>query len=104
MSALSWFFAALAAVVFVIVYVPSGTYARAIAVALDMFVAVFVFWKRSGITVSSHAALARQEGKRWGCVLCKALEFFDPGHCAAAVREDIKRAQAAIQTLLAGVK
>lgn len=32
-------------------------------------------------TVSSRAARARTEGRRWGCVLCRFLDQVDPGHC-----------------------
>lgn len=32
-------------------------------------------------TVSSRAARARTEGRRWGCVLCRMLDRIDPGHC-----------------------
>lgn len=32
-------------------------------------------------TVSSRAARARDEGRRWGCVLCKVLDWIDPNHC-----------------------
>lgn len=39
-------------------------------------------------TVSSRAAKARQRGRRWGCVLCRCLDWLDPGHCAGAVELD----------------
>lgn len=32
-------------------------------------------------TVSSRAARARTEGRRWGCLLCRLLDRVDPGHC-----------------------
>ena len=32
-------------------------------------------------TISHRAAIAREEGKRWGCVLCGLLDKLDPGHC-----------------------
>lgn len=32
-------------------------------------------------TVSSRAARARDEGQRWGCVLCKLLDKIETGHC-----------------------
>jgi hypothetical protein len=32
-------------------------------------------------TVSLRAAQARAKGERWGCVLCKVLDWFDPDHC-----------------------
>ncbi|MCL2636564.1 MAG: hypothetical protein FWD50_08085 [Betaproteobacteria bacterium] len=36
-------------------------------------------------TISSRAYKAKTVGKRWGCWLCKVLDWFDPGHCAASV-------------------
>lgn len=32
-------------------------------------------------TISSRAARVRDEGGRWGCVLCKWLDKLDPNHC-----------------------
>lgn len=32
-------------------------------------------------TLSYRAALAMKANKRWGCVLCKALDMFVPNHC-----------------------
>lgn len=32
-------------------------------------------------TISSRAARARSEGRRWGCVLCRLLDRLDPDHC-----------------------
>lgn len=32
-------------------------------------------------TISSRAARARDEGRRWGCVLCKLLDKIEAGHC-----------------------
>lgn len=31
--------------------------------------------------ISSRAARARRENRRWGCILCKLLDRVDPGHC-----------------------
>lgn len=39
-------------------------------------------------TISSRAGKARLKGRRWGCVLCKALDWFDPGHCANNIELD----------------
>ncbi|WP_043330533.1 hypothetical protein [Curvibacter gracilis] len=35
-------------------------------------------------TVSSRAARARDEGRAWGCVLCRLLDRLDAGHCDQA--------------------
>jgi hypothetical protein len=32
-------------------------------------------------TISSRAGKAARKGKRWGCILCRLLDRFDPGHC-----------------------
>jgi hypothetical protein len=32
-------------------------------------------------TISSRAAKAARKGHRWGCVLCRVLDWLDPGHC-----------------------
>lgn len=36
-------------------------------------------------TISSRAAKARNEGKPWGCVLCKLLGAVDKNHCDNAL-------------------
>jgi hypothetical protein len=32
-------------------------------------------------TISSRAAKAKNAGKRWGCVLCRFLNWFEQDHC-----------------------
>lgn len=39
-------------------------------------------------TVSSRAGKAAQSGRRWGCVLCWMLDWFDPGHCTRNIEPD----------------
>ncbi len=39
-------------------------------------------------TVSSRAGKAAQRGRRWGCILCRMLDWFDPGHCARNIEPD----------------
>lgn len=36
-------------------------------------------------TVSSRAARAKREGRRWGCVLCRFLNIFETDHCEKSV-------------------
>lgn len=36
-------------------------------------------------TMSKRAALARNAGKRWGCVMCKFLDWFQADHCDKAL-------------------
>ncbi len=33
-------------------------------------------------TISSRANRARLEGRRWGCVLCRILDWFQKDHCS----------------------
>ena len=37
-------------------------------------------------TMSRRAALARNEGKKWGCVMCKFLNWFQKDHCDKALK------------------
>lgn len=39
-------------------------------------------------TVSSRAGKAARQGKAWGCLLCRLLDRFDPGHCEKHIEED----------------
>lgn len=32
-------------------------------------------------TLSYRSAKARADGRRWGCILCRALDALDPDHC-----------------------
>lgn len=41
-------------------------------------------------TISSRAAKAKLQGKRWGCVLCKLLDKFDKNHCDKSIELDEK--------------
>lgn len=40
-------------------------------------------------TISERAAKARNEGKEWGCVLCRFLGWINPGHCDNALKSTI---------------
>lgn len=37
-------------------------------------------------TISQDAARARKDGKLWGCILCKILDWFDKDHCTKSMR------------------
>ena len=39
-------------------------------------------------TISSRAAKARLKGKRWGCILCRFLDWLDPNHCTNSIEPD----------------
>jgi hypothetical protein len=41
-------------------------------------------------TISSRAAKAKLQGKRWGCVLCKMLDKIDKNHCDKSIEMDEK--------------
>lgn len=41
-------------------------------------------------TISSRAAKAKLQGKRWGCVLCKLLDKIDKNHCEKSIEMDEK--------------
>ncbi|CAJ6114038.1 Uncharacterised protein [Burkholderia pseudomallei] len=40
-------------------------------------------------TISERAAKARNAGRRWGCVLCRALDRISRGHCDNALMATI---------------
>jgi hypothetical protein len=40
-------------------------------------------------TISERAAKARNEGKEWGCILCRFLGWINPGHCDNALTSTI---------------
>lgn len=40
-------------------------------------------------TISERAAKARDEGRKWGCVLCRFLNWINPGHCDTALTSTI---------------
>ncbi|MFC4518622.1 hypothetical protein [Cupriavidus pinatubonensis] len=39
-------------------------------------------------TISSRAGKAMREGKRWGCLLCRLLNWFERDHCAKSIEPD----------------
>jgi hypothetical protein len=40
-------------------------------------------------TISERAAKAQADGKTWGCVLCRVLDWIQKGHCADALTATI---------------
>ena len=40
-----------------------------------------------GNTISYRAAVAQANGKRWGCLMCKLLDWFDEKHCDKALKD-----------------
>ena len=39
-------------------------------------------------TISSRAGKAARNGRRWGCVLCRLLDRFEPDHCEKSLEPD----------------
>lgn len=47
-------------------------------------------------TISSRAGKAQRAGRRWGCILCRMLDWFERDHCAKSMETD-EGAKAALQ-------
>lgn len=60
-------------------------YGRNLLVLLDEAVNVVVLWGNPHESISQHAAFSARDGRRWGCVLCRVLDWFQPNHCANAI-------------------
>ncbi|MEY8688478.1 MAG: hypothetical protein AB9M53_01185 [Leptothrix sp. (in: b-proteobacteria)] len=56
-------------------------------VALDQLANAF-FRGDPDETISSRAAKSRIKGHRFGCVLCRFLDWLDPGHCDRSIERD----------------
>jgi hypothetical protein len=39
-------------------------------------------------SISSRAGKAKKRGDRWGCVLCRLLDWIVPNHCDGAIEPD----------------
>ena len=62
-------------------------YLRRVALGLDLFAST-ISGGEPGDTISLRAAVARNENKRWGCVLCKFLNIFQADHCGKTILAD----------------
>lgn len=67
-------------------------YGREVLIALDVATNVILFRGKQGQTISGRLADAMYAGRKIGCIGCKILDWFDPGHCDKAVEGDIRRA------------
>lgn len=65
----------------------NSTRGHRLAVSFDQL-ANTAFGGHEDETISSRAGKARLKGRRWGCVLCKWLDWFDPDHCATNIEPD----------------
>lgn len=63
------------------------SWGRNIAVAIDQLVNS-VMRGDPDETISSRAAKARALGKKWGCYLCRVLDWLDPDHCKNSIEYD----------------
>ena len=63
------------------------SYGRRVAVAIDQLFNALLNGDEDE-TISSRAAKARLKGKRWGCVLCRFLDWLDPNHCTNSIEPD----------------
>jgi hypothetical protein len=58
-----------------------GRYILTVLLALDQLVNALI-GGYADETLSYRIAIAAQEGKQYGCVLCKLIELVIPGHCS----------------------
>ena len=58
-----------------------------ILISLDQF-ANTVLAGSPDETISSRAGKAMREGKAWGCVLCRVLNWFERDHCVKSIEPD----------------
>jgi hypothetical protein len=68
-----------------IIFSPSGTRAWKIIVAYDML-ANSATGGDDGETVSARAYKASINGNRYGCYLCKFLNWLQPNHCEDSIK------------------
>jgi hypothetical protein len=68
-----------------ILFSPSGTRAWKIIVAYDMLTNASTGGD-DGETVSARAYKASLVGNRYGCYLCKLLDWLQPNHCKNSVK------------------
>ena len=65
-----------------------GRYLLNYAILLDLAVNT-VLGGSPNETISERSAKARDAGRRWGCVLCRFLNWINPGHCDRALTSTI---------------
>lgn len=65
----------------------SSTRAWRLAVSFDQL-ANTAFGGSEDETISSRAGKAARKGKRWGCVLCRLLDWFESNHCESSIEMD----------------
>lgn len=70
-----------------------------VLVAFDQLVQAAANKGIPGETISARAGKAAARGRPWGCVLCRLLDWIEPGHCQGAIQHDRERAQAVLDDL-----
>lgn len=75
-------------------------YLYKILLFFDLFVSALI-WRDPDVTISAETGLAMQKEKPplWAQILNGFLNLIRKGHCAAAIQDDIVRAQIAIAYL-----
>lgn len=76
--AIPWLFVA-------IIFAPDGTRAWNIILGYDILGNATTGGAK-GELISERAYKVSLEGRRWGCLLCKLLNWLDPGHCERSIR------------------
>jgi hypothetical protein len=76
-----------------------SAYLLRVAIAFDAFVQALFRYGTLGVTISARAGTAKAKDHRWGCWLCAALDWLDPGHCGKAIKNDRRRARAVLKEL-----
>jgi hypothetical protein len=75
-------------------------YLYKILLFFDIFMCALIF-RDPDVTISAETGLAMQRATPpiWAMLLNGFLDFIQKGHCQAAIEDDIRRAQIAIQYL-----
>ena len=66
-----------------------GKYLLNVLKLIDQAVNCIVLFGSPNETISERAAKARNNGREWGCVLCRWLDRINPGHCDRALTSTI---------------
>jgi hypothetical protein len=73
-------------------------YAYRLGIALDEFLNTLLLNGQPNQTISYHAAVAENEGKRWGCWLCAFLAVaIQPRHCQLQLESGAAPTSAAVR-------
>lgn len=62
-----------------------GQYLMNVLRLLDQAINCLILFGAPDETISERAAKARNNGREWGCILCRFLDWVSPGHCDDAL-------------------